>query len=220
MTEQSPSTETPPKIESRSETHNSGVVSNITPLHAPLLEGWPPTTTHLYTPAPLAATITSVTVSAANSSQDNVQDVEMTDVIRGNDTTVNNNGSGASPSTTTEAEGLSSKATIKTEPITNNKGSNITIVLNTSTTREPNTTIAIGKSRNSTPSRAAAFDNSNNENTSNNRASNSQHVDTTTTTTAQVMPKEASPNGAPTRRYLNENVTGILLEGMKMIVKE
>jgi COMPASS component SDC1 len=34
------------------------------------------------------------------------------------------------------------------------------------------------------------------------------------------MPAEAGPHGAPVRQYLNGNVTGPLLEGMKMIAKE
>ncbi|KAJ9137844.1 hypothetical protein NKR23_g8852 [Pleurostoma richardsiae] len=35
-----------------------------------------------------------------------------------------------------------------------------------------------------------------------------------------TMPAEAGPHGAPVRQYLNGNVTGPLLEGMKMIAKE
>ncbi|KAL8299540.1 hypothetical protein RB598_009124 [Gaeumannomyces tritici] len=35
-----------------------------------------------------------------------------------------------------------------------------------------------------------------------------------------VMPAEATPHGAPARRYLNTKVTGVLLEGMKLIAKE
>lgn len=211
MTDQTSPAESPPNIKQKVEIHNSGVASNITPLHAPLLEGWPPSTTHLYTPSPVAA---------ANSSQENDQDVEMTDVIGSNDVIVNNNGITAGPSTTKEPEDLSSKATIETEVTPSSKGGNITIVLNTSTARESTATNANSKLRNPTPSRAVTVDNSSNENTNNARASNSQHADTTSTTTAQFMPKEAPPNGAPTRRYLNENVTGVLLEGMKMIVKE
>ncbi|KAL8365962.1 hypothetical protein RB595_004643 [Gaeumannomyces hyphopodioides] len=35
-----------------------------------------------------------------------------------------------------------------------------------------------------------------------------------------VIPAEATPHGAPARRYLNTKVTGVLLEGMKLIAKE
>ncbi|KAK7908143.1 hypothetical protein PG985_015446 [Apiospora marii] len=49
---------------------------------------------------------------------------------------------------------------------------------------------------------------------SNSRAT-SQHPDTGFT-----MPAEAPPHGAPVRQYLNTNVTGALLEGMKQLAKE
>ncbi|EGX93966.1 COMPASS complex subunit Sdc1, putative [Cordyceps militaris CM01] len=35
-----------------------------------------------------------------------------------------------------------------------------------------------------------------------------------------TLPSEAAPNGDSTRRYLNNKVTGALLEGMKMLAKE
>ncbi|CAK7244528.1 MAG: COMPASS (complex proteins associated with Set1p) component [Sporothrix thermara] len=35
-----------------------------------------------------------------------------------------------------------------------------------------------------------------------------------------AIPSEAPLNGAPLRQYINANVTGPLLEGMKMIAKE
>ncbi|CCU76209.1 hypothetical protein BGHDH14_bgh01183 [Blumeria hordei DH14] len=57
------------------------------------------------------------------------------------------------------------------------------------------------------PSRATTAD-------TNVRAS-SQHSDVVST-----MPKEAPSHGAPTRRFLNENVTGVLLDGLKMIAKD
>ncbi len=34
------------------------------------------------------------------------------------------------------------------------------------------------------------------------------------------MPSKAAPHGAPARRYLNEKVTGVLLEGMKKLALE
>lgn len=34
------------------------------------------------------------------------------------------------------------------------------------------------------------------------------------------MPSEATPNGAPVRQYLNGKVTGVLLEGMKLVARE
>jgi len=34
------------------------------------------------------------------------------------------------------------------------------------------------------------------------------------------MPSKAAPHGAPARRYLNEKVTGVLLEGMKRLAAE
>lgn len=43
----------------------------------------------------------------------------------------------------------------------------------------------------------------------------SQHPDP-----APTIPKEAPPHGAPTRQYLNSKVTGVLLEGMKLLAKE
>jgi len=43
----------------------------------------------------------------------------------------------------------------------------------------------------------------------------SQHPDAVT-----AMPAEAPPHGAPTRQYLNSKVTGVLLEGMKLLAKE
>ena len=43
----------------------------------------------------------------------------------------------------------------------------------------------------------------------------SQHPDS-----SLAMLAEAPPHGAPTRQYLNAKVTGVLLEGMKMLAKE
>lgn len=37
---------------------------------------------------------------------------------------------------------------------------------------------------------------------------------------AAPMPLKAAAHGAPARRYLNERVTGVLLEGMKRLVIE
>ncbi|KZF25877.1 hypothetical protein L228DRAFT_242257 [Xylona heveae TC161] len=34
------------------------------------------------------------------------------------------------------------------------------------------------------------------------------------------LPAQAASHGAPARKYLNEKVTGVLMEGMKMIAKE
>jgi len=34
-----------------------------------------------------------------------------------------------------------------------------------------------------------------------------------------ALPSMPTPNGAPTRRYLNEKVTGVLLEGMKELAR-
>lgn len=34
------------------------------------------------------------------------------------------------------------------------------------------------------------------------------------------LPAKMVPNGAPARRYLNEKVTGVLLEGMKMLARD
>lgn len=44
----------------------------------------------------------------------------------------------------------------------------------------------------------------------------SQKVNGTAETLA--IPTKAASHGAPARRYLNEKVTGILLEGMKKLV--
>ncbi|KAK3393187.1 hypothetical protein B0H63DRAFT_516385 [Podospora didyma] len=35
-----------------------------------------------------------------------------------------------------------------------------------------------------------------------------------------TMPAEAPPHGAPVRQYINSKITGVLLEGMKMVAKE
>lgn len=37
---------------------------------------------------------------------------------------------------------------------------------------------------------------------------------------ASAMPSRAAAHGAPARRYLNENVTGVLLEGMKRLAAD
>ncbi|KAH6854632.1 hypothetical protein B0I37DRAFT_362596 [Chaetomium sp. MPI-CAGE-AT-0009] len=45
----------------------------------------------------------------------------------------------------------------------------------------------------------------------------------TTTTTAMAgfaMPAEAAAHGAPVRQYLNSRVTGVLLEGMKIVARD
>lgn len=75
---------------------------------------------------------------------------------------------------------------------------------NSGSPAEPNPAPA----RTSTPTRTI----SNNEV---NTRSSSQHPDP-----VQTMPREAPPHGAPTRRFLNENIVGVLLEGLKIIVKE
>ncbi|MCJ1409528.1 COMPASS (complex proteins associated with Set1p) component [Ptychographa xylographoides] len=55
---------------------------------------------------------------------------------------------------------------------------------------------------------------------------NSTPVRTTNGTATAVtpapapMPSKAAPHGAPARRYLNEKVTGVLLEGMKRLAAE
>ena len=43
---------------------------------------------------------------------------------------------------------------------------------------------------------------------------------TTTAPAPPPMPAKATPHGAPARRYLNEKVTGVLLEGMKRLAAE
>jgi COMPASS component SDC1 len=34
------------------------------------------------------------------------------------------------------------------------------------------------------------------------------------------MPSEAVPHGAPVRQYINGKITGVLLEGMKIVARE
>ncbi|KAK3903675.1 hypothetical protein C8A05DRAFT_32578 [Staphylotrichum tortipilum] len=34
------------------------------------------------------------------------------------------------------------------------------------------------------------------------------------------MPAEAPPHGAPVRQYINSKITGVLLEGMKIVARE
>ena len=41
-----------------------------------------------------------------------------------------------------------------------------------------------------------------------------------TVETTTPMPAKAASHGAPARRYLNEKVTGVLLEGMKRLAAE
>ena len=41
-----------------------------------------------------------------------------------------------------------------------------------------------------------------------------------TAETTAPMPTKAASHGAPARRYLNEKVTGVLLEGMKRLASE
>ncbi|KAL9125790.1 MAG: hypothetical protein Q9217_005058 [Psora testacea] len=50
-------------------------------------------------------------------------------------------------------------------------------------------------------------------------ATPSRPVNGTTESTAP-MPTKATSHGAPARRYLNEKVTGVLLEGMKKLAAE
>ncbi|KAK4117164.1 hypothetical protein N656DRAFT_773228 [Canariomyces notabilis] len=35
-----------------------------------------------------------------------------------------------------------------------------------------------------------------------------------------TMPSEAAPHGAPVRQYINTKITGVLLEGMKLVARE
>lgn len=51
----------------------------------------------------------------------------------------------------------------------------------------------------------------------------SQHPDPATTgsgTAGFTMPAEAAPHGAPVRQYINSKITGVLLEGMKIVARE
>ena len=43
---------------------------------------------------------------------------------------------------------------------------------------------------------------------------------TATVEVAPPMPSKAASHGAPARRYLNEKVTGVLLEGMKRLAAD
>ena len=40
------------------------------------------------------------------------------------------------------------------------------------------------------------------------------------TTAGFTMPAEAPPHGAPVRQYINSKITGVLLEGMKMVARD
>ncbi|KAK4103059.1 hypothetical protein N658DRAFT_445417 [Parathielavia hyrcaniae] len=56
-------------------------------------------------------------------------------------------------------------------------------------------------------------------------SSSSSTTTTTTTTTVPappgpIMPTEATPHGAPVRQYINSKITGVLLEGMKIVARE
>ncbi|KAH6628027.1 hypothetical protein F5144DRAFT_604249 [Chaetomium tenue] len=65
-----------------------------------------------------------------------------------------------------------------------------------------------------------------NQNQPSSRAASQHPADTTTTTTTTTtatgfaMPTEAAAHGAPVRQYLNSKVTGVLLEGMKIVARE
>ncbi|KAK4127065.1 hypothetical protein N657DRAFT_640983 [Parathielavia appendiculata] len=39
-------------------------------------------------------------------------------------------------------------------------------------------------------------------------------------TTGPTMPTEAIPHGAPVRQYINSKITGVLLEGIKIVARE
>ncbi|KHJ35621.1 putative dpy-30 domain-containing protein [Erysiphe necator] len=218
MTDQIPPVESLPKAESRSETQNCTASSNTTPLHAPLLEGWLPAASHLYPPTQVPDVVTTTTAST----QKNSEDVEMTDVNYSNENKININNIDAGSIITTStpgAECLSTEVTIDASEITCDKISDGNATILNPAAAEPILTADVSKSRNSTPFRAATVENCI-DNTNNARATSSQRVDIASTTTTHSMPKEAPLHGAPTRRYLNENVTGVLLEGMKIIVRE
>ena len=52
-------------------------------------------------------------------------------------------------------------------------------------------------------------------------ATPTRHVNgTATVEVAPPMPSKAASHGAPARRYLNEKVTGVLLEGMKRLAAD
>ncbi len=48
----------------------------------------------------------------------------------------------------------------------------------------------------------------------------SAHPDPAPPTTGFTMPTEAAPHGAPVRQYINSKITGVLLEGMKIVARE
>ncbi|KAK4131718.1 hypothetical protein BT67DRAFT_387194 [Trichocladium antarcticum] len=51
-------------------------------------------------------------------------------------------------------------------------------------------------------------------------ASTGPGTTTATTTAGFSMPPEAAAHGAPVRQYINRNITGTLLEGMKIVARE
>ncbi|KAI0889876.1 uncharacterized protein GGS22DRAFT_149362 [Annulohypoxylon maeteangense] len=82
----------------------------------------------------------------------------------------------------------------------------------TSNAASPNPTTAATGARTGTPLRNT---NGGQENANGSSRAASQHPDAGFT-----MPAEAPPHGAPARQYLNALVTGPLLDGMKMLVRE
>ncbi|KAK8138723.1 hypothetical protein PG984_002103 [Apiospora sp. TS-2023a] len=132
------------------------------------------------------------------------QDVAMTDV----------------PPTTEQAPAISSPQDShanKTHAQLDGNSQRLTIVITSSSIQSPApvTMPASGSAASpAPPARTGTPLRTNGQPESNSRAT-SQHPDTGFT-----MPAEAPPHGAPVRQYLNTNVTGALLEGMKQLAKE
>ncbi|RKF79110.1 putative dpy-30 domain-containing protein [Golovinomyces cichoracearum] len=218
-----------------------------TPFAAPLLEGWPPAAT-ISIPESVSNPTISEPKSKPALDLDSVvdEDVIMTDnePVLANFTDEMPLSMDAFPEVDTTERGSAHEVVTKVKKVVLKTTSSVPVATDSSETKNNNITSApctpspdvpvtelaspriIAARTNSTlPTRnATTSENSKIEKSLNSvisTRSSSQHLDNTTSATSiSGMPEEAPSHGAPTRKYLNENVTGVLLEGLKIIVKE
>ncbi|TQS34553.1 hypothetical protein Golomagni_05057 [Golovinomyces magnicellulatus] len=216
-----------------------------TPFTAPLLEGWPPAAM-----TSIQESVSNPTISepALVPDLDSVvdEDVIMTDSapVLNNSTDemplsthllpeVENAERGSGEEVVTKVKKVILKTTNSVQVATDSseiKNSNINTASCTPSPDVPVPALAspqiVAARTNSTlPTRnTTTSENNNNEKPLNGvigTRSSSQHLDSSTSASSiSGIPEEAPPHGAPTRKFLNENVTGVLLEGLKIIVKE
>ncbi|RKF78577.1 putative dpy-30 domain-containing protein [Golovinomyces cichoracearum] len=216
-----------------------------TPFAAPLLEGWPPAAT-ISIPEPVSNPTISEPTPAPDLDSVVDEDVIMTDnpPVLANSTDEMPLSTDAFPEVDTAEKESAQEVVTKVKKVVLKTTSSVPVATDSSEIKNNNITSAsctpspdvpvpeltsppiIAARTNSTlPTRnATTSENSNIEKPLNSvisTRSSSQHLDSTTSATSiSGMPEEAPSHGAPTRKYLNENVTGVLLEGLKIIVKE